>query len=400
MLLRWLFIPWVETIRFGYEKAGYVVYDEPIPWNAEAVLVEFLIQDPGSAIVHGNDYCLRGKDSGVSAPREVPVKTVSCHSQARKNSFCLHFRLGPLLSNMSLQLTWRGRFLGKITLPYLSPKAFFRELAIESPSTMAQIGEHEVICRTVVAGQCHHLTACCFLKSSTSLLPLIDWDLALELTCHDSGQTWRIPAHLTGSQVVHHQSLLNVTLFSWSCTEGQWSWRWVLAHSPLAQGDIRVISQEAFHQSLYLAGGLSRSERRTGAIRRVSPEPPTEDTQVLPPCLRIASHEPGVAALCDLKIRVQYQDRFLSAEYLKMEVLITDLPLFSTPLPIAFHDGKEIQTVEVFADEHFIGSASLHQIPVATFTTEGGFQAPEPFDWTPCAEEELQTQLGRLLEQP
>ena len=52
--------------------------------------------------------------------------------------------------------------LGKVMVPYLRAEMFFSRLRLVSPATMAHLGEHEVICRTVVAGQCHHLTACCF----------------------------------------------------------------------------------------------------------------------------------------------------------------------------------------------------------------------------------------------
>ena len=29
-----------QALHFGYEKAGLTLYDQPIPWNAEAVVVE------------------------------------------------------------------------------------------------------------------------------------------------------------------------------------------------------------------------------------------------------------------------------------------------------------------------------------------------------------------------
>ena len=35
--------PRLQTLRFGYETAGLVVRDEPIPWNADSVLVEAVL---------------------------------------------------------------------------------------------------------------------------------------------------------------------------------------------------------------------------------------------------------------------------------------------------------------------------------------------------------------------
>src|SRR5256885_14963353 len=35
-----------QALHFSYEKAGLTVHDQPIPWNAEAVLVEALVRLP------------------------------------------------------------------------------------------------------------------------------------------------------------------------------------------------------------------------------------------------------------------------------------------------------------------------------------------------------------------
>src|SRR5262249_24583123 len=44
-----------------------------------------------------------------------------------------------------------------------------------------------------------------------------------------------------------------------------------------------------------------------------------------------------------------------------------------------------------------LGSVSLRPVPVAQLTSEGGFEPPGEYAWTPAAEEEITERLGRLL---
>lgn len=214
-VVNWWWKPSVEKVRFGYEKAGITIYDEPVPWNAGGVLVEFLIKDPGGVITCGKEFSLE-------TPPGVFIRSVT-GSEDENDRYKLLFWLGPFPGTESLCLRWHGLALGKVMVPYLRAEMFFSRLRLVSPATLAHLGEFEVICRTVVAGQCHHLTACGVLQSPTSLVPVTDWDIAVEITGPNSSQTWRFSAHLTGSQVASHQSLLNVTLPAWLCGEGIWS---------------------------------------------------------------------------------------------------------------------------------------------------------------------------------
>ena len=105
-----------------------------------------------------------------------------------------------------------------------------------------------------------------------------------------------------------------------------------------------------------------------------------------------------MAALCRLKIGMQYQDPTVSQEYQEINVLITDLPLFSARVPFRSSAFREIKTLEVFTEDQLIGTATPNQIPAAAFTSEGGFRGPDDFEWNIYVEEELHGKLSRLLE--
>src|SRR5262245_10268006 len=51
--------PQPQALHYGYEKAGLTLHDQPIPWNAEAVLVEARLRLPAAAARRKEDFTLR-----------------------------------------------------------------------------------------------------------------------------------------------------------------------------------------------------------------------------------------------------------------------------------------------------------------------------------------------------
>src|SRR5882672_8505067 len=48
-----------QALHFSYEKAGLTLHDQPIPWNAEAVLVEGSVRLPAAIPRRKTDFQLR-----------------------------------------------------------------------------------------------------------------------------------------------------------------------------------------------------------------------------------------------------------------------------------------------------------------------------------------------------
>ena len=61
--------PQPQALHHSYEKAGLTLHDQPIPWNAEAVLVEALLRLPAAAARRKADFHLR-------IPGQDPVQAV------------------------------------------------------------------------------------------------------------------------------------------------------------------------------------------------------------------------------------------------------------------------------------------------------------------------------------
>ena len=51
--------PQPHALHYSYEKAGLTLHDQPIPWNAEAVLVEALVRLPPGSQRRKADFQLR-----------------------------------------------------------------------------------------------------------------------------------------------------------------------------------------------------------------------------------------------------------------------------------------------------------------------------------------------------
>jgi hypothetical protein len=382
--------PRAQVLEFGYQKASLTVRGEPVPWNAESVLLE--------AVVEGRpDQPWSRSDFHVRAPGDVPCMAIALEPLPDEGMFRVLFRLPPLQRTTVVKCYWRACRLGQVAVPYVSREEFVRRLSLEAPTVFARLGQEHVACRAVVRDQCCQLMADGLLKSPTSLVPLTDLGLALEVIEQSTGRSERVSVRLAGAQALGRQALLSV-LPPWRPWEvGSWSVQWTAADRVLARQDVRVISQRAFEESLYLADGCFFYEERTAAG-----SPSQASLQELMsharPCFLVASREPGVAGLCSLELGVQFKDGARLPGLEERELIVTDLPSAFVPAAPALADCQHIHAFQVFSDGRLLGSVCSYPTPVAHFTSEGGFVAAEDYSWTPVAEAELEEHLGRLME--
>jgi hypothetical protein len=376
---------------YGYEKAGLEVRHEPIPWNAETVVVEALVDFPDHLPCFKSDFHL-------GLPGETSLKATALQREKPDGRVRVVFRLTPLRKAAVAYLYWRARPLGEATLPSLSAAEFLDNLELEAPTLFAHLGRKHVPCQAVVEGQCHGLTACGLLKSPTSLLPLLDLNLALEFIDQSTGKVQNLPVHLAAAQLTARQALVSAVPYWRPQADCSWLVRWLVDNRPLACRTIRVISPEEFQLSLYLANGRSPDENE---VSRWEPAVPLRYGASRPgPCFLIASREPNVAAFCPLEVRVQLHDRIQVVEPQGEEALVTDVPSPFVPASTAFEDLPQIHDFELFSQGQSLGVVSWGPTPAATFTGEGGFQPPEDFTWTPFADAELHERMCRLMETP
>ncbi len=352
----------VRDIRFSYEKAGLTIAGEPIPWNAEAVVVEALIRLPPAAFPRKSDFQLL-------TPDRVFQLAAALYPDYDQDAVRVVFRLPPIQAQTLVAVHYQGGMLGHVLVPFLSEAVFLRALRLRSPTIFALLGECNTACQAVVEGQCRGLSVGGILSSQTSLLPISHADLRVEIADRGTGRVQRLSLPLSASQLLEKEALLSVTLPAYPCEVGTSSIRWMLGDRLLAHGRVGKPSH-----------GLAR-----------------EDSNGLRPCFTIASREPGVAGLCALEVGVQFCDPNRRPLLGNQEILATDKPARFAPDLTAVDDFRQVRAYELRSNGQLLGTLPVRPTPVAAFTSEGGFHAAGDFDWSPFAEEELADRLEKLM---
>src|SRR5947209_4254144 len=237
--------PQPQALHHSYEKAGLTLHDQPIPWNAEAVLVEALVRLPATAGRRRGDFQLR-------LPGQEPVAAEQLRRQEGDERYRVLFRLTPPGATAEAEVLYREHSLGRITLPFLSREDFLQNLRLQMPTLFVRLGAETVACQTFVSSQCKGLLASAVLTSPTSLVPLLDLDLQVEFRCERGGSALRVPACLCSSQLQGRQALVTVVPRRYPRRIGTWVATWLLGNRPLPGGTQRVrgISQRHFQRSL------------------------------------------------------------------------------------------------------------------------------------------------------
>lgn len=379
--------PRLQTLRFGYEKAGLVVRDEPIPWCAESALVEAILTRTPADCRKG-DFRLRFAGQSL-AP--VDLGRTQPEGELR-----VLFRLPPPTHSASAEVRWQNHLLGQLTLPVLSREEFVRQLRLTMPTVFVKIGETTVACQSFVSTQCRGLFAAAQLSSPTCLAPLADLSLEIEFYAERTAEGETAAVTLAGSQLASRQALISTTAPKAPRRVGSWLVTWRLGELVLSCQRIRAISARQFQRSLRVADTRFVIQSGKGAISLQRALPRKESGRI-GPCFMLASQEAGMAGLCPLSVHVRMRDGE-SRQLMKEQVLITDGPTPVMPGTIPAGEQDRVIGFELRVKDSLAGMLSLEPAPAADFTSEGGFRPPTEYFWTSAAEQELADRLGRLTE--
>lgn len=378
--------PGPEAIHASAELAGLVLSNQPVPWNAEAVVVEACLRLPPTAR-RKDDFLLR-------LPGRVPLTPESLRPDGPGDRHRAFFRLPPPASSTIAELTWCDRPLGRIELTVLSKDTFLDSLKLQVPTLHARLGDATVACQTFVASQCTGLLTGGLLTAPTSLAPLVEVGLVAEVRGAADELLAETPVPLSGSQLAGRQALVTAAPRRLPKRSGQWGITWKVGDRVLANVRARAVSQGTVHRSLRVVGTRFVVDDGTSiSVRRQIP--PGAPPVGLGPCFLVASSEPGMAARCTFEIAaVGGPDQ---AKPMTQSVLVTDGPTPVAPATLPAESLAGIQAFELRLRGRTIGTLPLHPVPSAKFTAEGGFVPPPDFAWTPAAEEELGDRLAKLM---
>jgi hypothetical protein len=378
-----------QTLHFSYEKAGLTIVDQPVPWNAEAVLVEVLMQ-------MSHHYRVK-TDFTVRTPGlpNIPAESLRARDDV-PNGFRVHYRLPPLSRSATLQVFWREKQQGQLTIPVLSRDDFIQSLRLQMPTVFARLGNEAVACQTFVATQCHGLLVTGTLSSPTSLVPLLDLELQVEFRHERDAEAHRFPVRLSSSQLNGRTALLCVAPRKLPRRMGVWTINWLLGDHCLATQRVRAISVAAFQKSLRISDTRFLIQDGGGSLALSRSLPSTKTAARIGPCFFVSSSEQGMAGLCAFNVRAQVPGAIQPPLLLEQDVLITDGPTLVAPGTIEAVHLEQLQGFELCLRKKVLGIMPLHPAPIASFNAEGGFKPIAEYAWSPIAEDELAEKLAQL----
>jgi len=379
----------------SYEKAGLTLPHLPIPWNAEAVLVEAILRLPPDCR-DKNEFQLRLPGCAPIVPESMrKIEATGRAHDPTVGRFRLHFRLPTPDRTTMAELHWQEHRLGQVELPILTEADFLANLQLQTPTVFVRLGEQCVAAQAFVSTQCRGLYAGAHLRSTTHLAPLADLGLHVEF---HSGTTLveDVNVPLCATQLTAKEAMVIATPRRYPRKIGVWRMVWKLGERVLHTQEVRVISLKSFHESLRISDTrfvVQQGERLE--LHRQAPN--LEMADRVGPAFVLSSNQPGMAALCDLCIHALVPGAIASPVLLNREQLVTDGPTLFAPGTLSASDLEQITGFELRLKDRVLTTVSLHPVPRATLNSEGGFKPAPTFAWSSIADDELSERLMRLI---
>lgn len=380
--------PAEQAVHTRYEKAGLTLYGPPVPWNADAVVVEVLARLPPAARQR-SDFTLR-------LPGHDPVPADAVRPDdidgARHRVF---FRLPVPAESVAAEVLWKHRLLATVPIAVLPAEQFLAGLRVANPTTAVQLGSQAVAAQTFVATQCRGLTAAAVLRSPTGLAPLADLGVTVAFR-PDRGAETVVPAPLTGSQLAGKEALVTATPARAPRRSGAYTVAWVVGGRELHSQRLTAVTGRRFVDSLRVSDARFVSADKAGKVKVARHPPPPGEAARMGPCFLLASREPGAAGLLTLQV-VAVGTGANPPLVLEQQVLVTDGPTAFAPGMIDAGDLAGLTGFELRHRGRMLGVLSVSPVPAASFNAEGSFKPPPDFAWSNTAEDELADRLGKLM---
>ncbi len=287
-------LPRVDGLNYAFEKGGVTLENQAIPWCADSVLIGAVVLWPPQVPFVKGDFEL-----------QIGGNTYLPESQCREegaDSYRLQFRLPVPAHSTVAELSWRDRSLGQTTLPVFGPEEFAQKISVQMPTANVRLGEQTVACQTFVATQSQGLIVSGLLQSPTSLVPLQELGLRVEMRREEGGPNVASTVYLSHSQLQACQALVALSLAR-PRRMGTWQITWYLGEKPLATHTMRAISQKQFQRSLHVTGTRFVLQNKRGVFKVEKFVPDLKGYTPIAPCFYVASSERGMAGKCSLQVR-------------------------------------------------------------------------------------------------
>jgi hypothetical protein len=381
-----------QALHYGYEKAGLIIHDQPIPWNAETVLIEASVRLPASPTRRLRDFQAR-----IPGFPPQPAETLLPGETDQRH--LVTFRLPPPGVSCVAELFFRERSLGQLTLPHLSEEEFVAGLRLQMPTVFVRLQSETVACRTFVPSQCKGLQATALLTSPTSLIPLVDLQLRASFQGEWSLTTDQVTVRPTAAQLGARTALLSVAGPWTRFRVGPLRVDWQLGDKTLANQRLRAISRSSFEKSLRVIDARFVARDRHGDVITARQMPAPDNLAGVGPCFVVCSREPGMAAWVQATVVARTSGPGRSITMFDDRFLLTDGPNLIAPGLIDVARSTNVVAFELSLAGRPAAVLPTVPAPSAAFNTEGGFTPPDDYTWSPAAEDELNERLSKLFDE-
>ncbi|MBI3822059.1 MAG: hypothetical protein HY289_05185 [Planctomycetes bacterium] len=380
-------------LHVRYEKAGLILDALPIPWNADAVIVEANVRLPARAPREKHDFTLRTADDGPTLHAEL----IATQTPTR-----VFFRIPVPLQTCSAHVHWREHSLGQIELPILAASEFLEAIALDTPALHVVLGDRTVACQSFVTTQAKSLIASAVVRSPAPLAAAHGLAFRVDVDRSDGRPSSSTTIALTSDQLRLRQTLVAVQVPR-PRTVGAYEVSWHLDARRLHAQRIRTVSKKTLMRSLRISATrfhVIRADATTQIVRTL----PTIDNKLnldgiaeVAPIFFVCSSQHGMAGLVPFTMRALVGD-VVTTTGIEEKALITDGP---TPIVLGVISAEALGRTKHFtldAALTSLGNLSVLTAPIADFTAEGGFAPMDDYLWSPAAEEQLNERLGKLLD--
>lgn len=381
--------PQAHGLRYRFEKAGVTLEDQPIPWGADAVLIE------ATALLSSAFASRLARDFPLHLDGGHPPYFPESLSPLPRGGLRLLYRLPVPRQTGMVEVFYRHRSLGQLALPILTAAEFTRRLQLDMPTVAVCMNGASVACQSYVGTQCQGLVAAGVLRHAQgSLLPLLDLGMRVELA-GPRGENTVIPLHFTAAQLANKQALATAVLPR-ARRLGEWQVAWRMGDHLLARQEIRAVSKPQFLRSLRVRSTRFLVMAPEGTATLMSSLPKClDEVRRAGPCFLLESAVAGMAGQVPLRVVARVRGALQPPVLEERDFLLSDGPNPILPGTLDAADLDQVDAFELHGPRGLLGKLPL-KIPQAVIDAEGAFRPGEEFTWGEAAEEELWEKLAGL----
>lgn len=370
----------------GYERAGNTRWESPVPWTADAALVDVLFNLPLAAR-RKTDFSFR-----------LPFATFPADALRADldNRYRVTFRFPIPVETVHGDVLWRGRVLASIPVRVLTPTSFLTGLTLANSTVSVRLNGSTVTATAFVPNHCQALVAAAVLRSQTPLNPLTELGLKATFSDESTGRAYTVPVGLTTAQLARNEAVVVAVCPEVPRQVGAWWVTWTAGDRNLASQRVHAISAERFEAGVRLLETRFALVGPGGGIRTMKIPSSLAGTELVGACFVLSASEAGAAGVCRFELLAVSSGELYPVICREAETVVCDGPTVFVPALFEPVQLARVSGFELRLNGRLMGIASLRPVPAATLNGEGGFAPPPEFAWSSAADEELADRLKRL----